>query len=177
MVGVTSLHTIYFFDIVTYFFFHAPIIYVVHSKLELKFASQKPPHIEIHYGYFLILYNSEEGAIATRKLTTVDWSGLSLSFSKFSPNFDANAQGAEALLMHTIKVQFLDIHEQFKNARALTIMASKLGEILDIKAADFYIKRSADPMVTVEVHDITRLASFIRIPSMAEGVNTTNTIW
>jgi hypothetical protein len=54
--------------------------------------------------YFLILFENEEGAIATRKLTTVEWSGLSLSFSRFLPNFDANAQGAEALLTHTIKV-------------------------------------------------------------------------
>jgi hypothetical protein len=46
MVGVTSPHTIYSFDIPTYFFFHALITYVVHSKLKLKlkFASQKPPH-------------------------------------------------------------------------------------------------------------------------------------
>ncbi len=44
MVGVTSLHTIYSFNIPTYFFFHALIKYVVHSKLELKFASQKTPH-------------------------------------------------------------------------------------------------------------------------------------
>jgi hypothetical protein len=40
MVGVTSPHTIYSFDIPTYFFFHALINYVVHNKLELKFASQ-----------------------------------------------------------------------------------------------------------------------------------------
>jgi hypothetical protein len=43
MVEVTSPNTIYYFDIL-YFFFHALINYVVHSKLELKFASQKPPH-------------------------------------------------------------------------------------------------------------------------------------
>jgi hypothetical protein len=53
--------------------------------------------------------------------------------------------------MHTIKVQFPDLHEQFRNAKALTIMASKLGEVLNIKTADSYIKRLAGPMVTVEV--------------------------
>jgi hypothetical protein len=37
----------------------------------------------------------------------------------------------------------------------LTILASKLGEVLDIEAADSYIKRPAGPMVTVEVQDIT----------------------
>ncbi len=94
-------------------------------------------------GFFLILFEDEEGATATRKLAAVEWSGLSLSFSRYNPNFDANAQGAEALLTHAIKVQFLDLHKQFRNKRALTIMASKLGEVLDIQAADSYIKRPA----------------------------------
>ncbi len=65
----------------------------------------------------------------------VEWSGFSLSFSRYTPNFDANAQGAETLLTHTIKVQFPDLHEHFQNVKALTIMASKLGEVLDIEAS------------------------------------------
>jgi hypothetical protein len=73
-------------------------------------------------------------------------------------------------------VQFLDLHEQFRNAKALTIMASRHGEVLDIEAVDFYIKRLAGPMVMVEVHDISRLARFIKIPSMSEGAGTVNTI-
>ncbi|CAK9271837.1 unnamed protein product [Sphagnum jensenii] len=106
------------------------------------------------------------------------WSGngLSLSFSRYNSNFDANAQGVEALLTHTVKVQFPDLHEQFRNERALTIMASKLGEVLEIEAADSYIKRPAGPMVTIEVKDIVKLAGHIRIPSMAEGVAFTNPI-
>jgi hypothetical protein len=48
-------------------------------------------------------------------------------------------------------------------------MASKLGEVLDIEAADSYMKRPAGPMVTIEVKDIAKLAGYIRIPSMAEG--------
>jgi hypothetical protein len=55
-------------------------------------------------GFFLILFENEEGTTATRKLAAVKWSGLSLSFSRYNPNFDANAQGAEALLTHAIKV-------------------------------------------------------------------------
>ncbi len=73
-------------------------------------------------------------------------------------------------------MQFLDLHEQFRNAKALTIMASKFGEVLDIEVVDSYIKRPAGPMVTVEVQDITKLAGFIRIPSMAKGAATTNSI-
>ncbi|CAK9868600.1 unnamed protein product [Sphagnum jensenii] len=88
----------------------------------------------------------------------------------------ARRMGVEALLTHMIKVQFPNLQEQFRNAKALTIMASKLGEVLDIEAADFYINRPVGPMVMVEVQDITRLARFIRIPSMAEGAPTINTI-
>ncbi len=47
-------------------------------------------------GYFLILFENEEGAISTRKLTTVEWSKLSLS-SRYTPNFDASAQGVWAM--------------------------------------------------------------------------------
>ncbi len=55
-------------------------------------------------GFFLILFEDEEGATSTRKLATVEWKGLNLSFSRYNPNFDANAQGAEVLLTHTVKV-------------------------------------------------------------------------
>jgi len=82
----------------------------------------------------------------------------------------------EALLTHAIKVQFPDLHEQFRNKRALTIMASKLDEVLEIEAADSYIKRPAGPMVTIEVKDIAKLTGFIRIPTMAEGTAFTYTI-
>lgn len=42
-------------------------------------------------GYFLVLFENKEGAIYTRKLTTVEWSGFSFSFSRYMPNFDASA--------------------------------------------------------------------------------------
>lgn len=127
-------------------------------------------------GYFLILFDKEEGAIDTRKLSSVEWNGLALSFSKYSPDFDASAQGAEAFLTHSIKVQFPDIHEEFRNPKALTLLASKVGDVLDIEPADSYIKRPAGPMVTVEVQDISKLAGFIRIPKLVEGAGTSNLI-
>jgi hypothetical protein len=148
----------------------------LHECLKLHLPTSFSSTTLLTRGYFLILFENEEGAIATRKLATVEWSGLSLSFSRFSPDFDASVQGAEALLTHTIKVQFSDLHEQFRNEKALTIMASKIGEVLDIEAADSYIKRPTGPMVTVEVQDITKLVGFIRIPSMAEGAATTNSV-
>ncbi len=127
-------------------------------------------------GYFLILFDKEEGAIATRKLFSVEWNGLALSFSKYSPDFDASAQGSEVFLTHSIKVQFPDIHEEFRNPKALELLASKVGEVLDIEPADSYIKRPVGPMVTVEVRDISKLAGFIRIPKLVEGAGTSNLV-
>lgn len=124
----------------------------------------------------MILFEDEEGATSTRKLATMEWNDLSLSFSRYNPNFDANAQGAETLLTHIVKVQFPNLHDQFRNKKALTIMVSKLGEVLDIEAVDSYIKRSAGPMVTIEVEDIAMLAGYIRIPSMVEGPTYTDMI-
>ncbi len=62
-------------------------------------------------GYFEILFENEEGAKATRRLAAVEWSNLRLSFSRYISNFDANSQGAEAQLTHTIKVQFPDLQK------------------------------------------------------------------
>jgi hypothetical protein len=120
-------------------------------------------------GYFEIFFEDEDGARATRKLAVVEWSTWALSFSKYSANFRLNEQGAEMLLTHSIKVQFPNFHIQFCIAKALTIMANSIGEVLDIESPDSYIKRPAGPMITVEVEDISKLAGIIRIPSMAEG--------
>ncbi len=79
------------------------------------------------------------------------------------------------LLTHSIKVQFSDLQVQLRTEKALTIMASNIGEVLDIESPDSYVKRPAGPMVTVEVKDISKLAGIIRIPSMAEGARPENT--
>jgi hypothetical protein len=127
-------------------------------------------------GYFEVPFENKEGAKATRRLVAVEWSGLGLSFSRYIPNFDSSSQGAEAQLTHAIKVQFPDLHEQFRNTRALTIMASKIGEVLEIEAVDSYIKRPAGPMITIELKDISKLPGYIRIPSMAEGSKPSDTM-
>jgi hypothetical protein len=127
-------------------------------------------------GYFEIIFENEEGAKATRRLAAVEWSGLGLSFSRYIPNFDSSSQGAEAQLTHAIKVQFPDLHEQFRNTRAMTIMASKIGEVLEIEAVDSYIKRPAGPMITIDLTDISKLPGYIRIPSMAEGSKPSDTV-
>jgi hypothetical protein len=83
-------------------------------------------------GFFKVLFTDEEGVKSTRKIIVVEWSGLNLSFSRYISNFDANVQGAKTLLSHTIKVQFLNFHEQFRNKKTFIIMASKIGEVLEI---------------------------------------------
>jgi hypothetical protein len=120
-------------------------------------------------GYFEVLFKKEEGARATRKLAAVEWSGWALSFSRYLALFRPNEHGAKMLLTHSIKVQFPDLHVQLCTEKALTIMASSIGEVLDIESPDSYIKRPAGPMVTVEVKDISKLVGIIRIPSMAEA--------
>jgi len=122
------------------------------------------------------LFEVEEGAKTTRRLTAVDWSGLCLCFSRYILNFDARSQGTEVQLTHAIKVQFLNLHEQFQNTRALTIMASKIREVLEIERADSYIKRPAGPMITIELKDISKLLGYIQISSMAEGTETNDMI-
>jgi hypothetical protein len=47
-------------------------------------------------------------------------------------------------------------------------MASKIGDVLEIKTIDLYMKRPIGPMITVEIQDINKLAGHIRIPSMAD---------
>ncbi|CAK9857534.1 unnamed protein product [Sphagnum jensenii] len=120
-------------------------------------------------GDFEVLFEKEEGARVTRKLVAVEWSGLALSFSRYSALFRPNEHGAEKLLTHSIKVQFSDLHVQLRTEKVLTIMANIIGDVLDIESLDSYIKRPAGPMVIVEVKDISKLAGIIRIPSMAEG--------
>jgi hypothetical protein len=63
----------------------------LHECLKLHLPTSSASTTLLTRVYFLILFDSEEGAIATRKLTTIDWSGLSLSFSRFSPDFNASA--------------------------------------------------------------------------------------
>jgi len=55
-------------------------------------------------------------------------------------------------------------------------MASKIVDVLEIKLVDLYVNRPASLMIMVETHDISKLASHIRIPSMAKGATPKDTI-
>jgi len=54
----------------------------LHECLKLHLPTSYTLTTLLTRGYFLILFESEERAISTRKLTIVEWSGLSLPFSK-----------------------------------------------------------------------------------------------
>jgi hypothetical protein len=141
----------------------------LHDCLRLHLPAPFSTFTLLTRGYFEILFEQEEVARATRKLGAVEWNGWALSFSRYSAFFRPNEHGAEMLLTHSVKVQFPDLHVQLRTEKALTIMASSIGEVMDIESPDSYIKRPAGPMITVEVKDISRLAGIIKIPSMAEG--------
>jgi hypothetical protein len=85
------------------------------------------------------------------------------------PKLRRKLPGAEAQLTHAVKVQFPDLHKQFRNTKALTIMASKIEEVLEIEPIESYIKRPAGPLIIIELKDISKLPGYIRIPSMVEG--------
>ncbi len=152
-----------------------PTIKALQDCLKLHLPASYTSVTLLTRDFFEVLFTDEEGAKFARKIATVEWSGLHLSFSRYIPNFDASVQGAETLLSHTIKVQFPNLHEQFRNTKALIIMASKIGEVLEIEPEGSYIKRPIGPMITVETHDINKLAGYIRIPSMAEGATAKDT--
>jgi hypothetical protein len=55
-------------------------------------------------------------------------------------------------------------------------MASKIGEVLEIEVVDSYIRRPTGPMITIELRDISKLPGYIRIPSMVEGAEPSDTV-
>jgi len=146
-----------------------PTIKALQNCLKLHLPASYTSVTLLTRGFFKVLFTDEEGAKFTMKIIAMEWSSLNLSISRYIPNFDTSVQGAETLLSHTIKVQFPDLHEKFRNKKTFTIMASKIGEVLEIKPKDSYIKRPIGPMIMVETRDINKLAEYIRIPSMAKG--------
>jgi hypothetical protein len=57
-------------------------IKALHDCLKLHLPASFTSTTLLTRGYFEILFEDEEGAKATRKFTTVEWSGLSFSFSR-----------------------------------------------------------------------------------------------
>jgi hypothetical protein len=94
-----------------------PTIKALQDCLKLHLPASYTSVTLLTRGFFENLFMDEEGAKFARKIAAVEWSGLHLSFSQYIPNFDASVQGAETLLSHTIKVQFPNLHEQFRNTQ------------------------------------------------------------
>jgi len=88
-----------------------PMIKTFQDYLKLHLPASYTLVTLLTRGFFEMLYMDEEGAKFARKITTMEWSDLNLSFSQHISNFDASVQGAQTLLSHTIKVQFPDLHE------------------------------------------------------------------
>jgi len=63
-----------------------------------------------------------------------------------------------------------------RTTKALIIMTSKIGEVLEIELVELYVKRLTGPMIMVEIRDINRLVGHIRIPLMAENATPKDTI-
>ncbi len=143
------------------------IIKALQNCLKLHLPTSYTSVILLTRGFFEVFFMDEEGVKFARKITVVEWSGLNLSFSRYILNIDANVQGAKTLLLHTIKVQFPYLHKQFRNTKTFTIMASKIGEVLEDD-----INELTGPMIMVETHDMNKFAEYIRIPSMAERATT-----
>jgi len=150
-------------------------IKVLNKCLKLHLPSSFISATLLTRGFFEAFFFDEEGAKSTRRITIVEWCNMNLLFFMYVSNFDANAQGAEALLTHMVKVQFPDLHEQFKNVKAFTIMANMVGDVMEIKPKALYMKRHVGPMITVEIRDISKLARHIHIPSMVEGATLKDT--
>jgi len=50
--------------------------------------------------FFEVLFLDEKGAKATRKITSVEWSGMNFFLSRYVSNFDSNTQRAKVMQAH-----------------------------------------------------------------------------
>jgi hypothetical protein len=91
---------------------------------------------------------------------------MAFVFSKWRLKFNASAQGVKLSFSHELKVQFPNLMEYFYNDKTLIFIASKIGEVLEVKLVSSYIKRFANSMTMVELQDISKLVEFIKIPSL-----------
>jgi hypothetical protein len=70
-----------------------PTIKALQDCLKLHLPTSYTSVILLTRGFFEVLFTDEEGAKFAKKIATVEWSGLHLSFSWYIPNFDSNVQG------------------------------------------------------------------------------------
>jgi hypothetical protein len=75
-----------------------PTIKALQDCLELHLPASYTSVTLLTRGFFEVFFTDEEGAKFAKKITTMEWSNLNLSFSWYITNFDANVQGVETLL-------------------------------------------------------------------------------
>jgi hypothetical protein len=85
----------------------------------------------------------------------MEWNGMTFNFLRWWTHFNIVVQGAEQMLSHAIKVQFPNLNFQFCNVEDLTLLVGIIGDILEVEKPNSYIKRPIEPMVTIEMFDIT----------------------
>jgi hypothetical protein len=67
-----------------------PMIKALQDCLKLHLLASYTSITLLTRGFFEMFFTDEEGVKSARKTTTVEWSGLNLSFSQYIPNFDAS---------------------------------------------------------------------------------------
>jgi hypothetical protein len=67
-----------------------PTIKVLQDCLKLNLLASYTSVTLLTRGFFEVLFMDEEGAKSAKRITTVEWSSLNLSFSRYIPNFDAS---------------------------------------------------------------------------------------
>ncbi len=114
-------------------------------------------------GFFEILFMTEVGVMATRKLVTIKWGGLSFFF-QIEDTFQHLNPRSRTPTNTQNKVQFPNINFKFCNKKDFTSLASKIGEVIKVESFESYVKHLTGLMVTIEVVDVSRLPSNILLP-------------
>jgi len=108
-------------------------------------------------GFFDISFTKDVGAITIRKLSTMEWNGMTFSLSQWQTHSNITAQGAKWVQSHVIKVQFPSLNFQFYNIENSTLLVGMIEEVLEVEKPNSYIKQQTWPMVTIEMSHITWL--------------------
>jgi hypothetical protein len=86
-----------------------PMIKALQDCLKLHMPASYTSITLLTRTFFKVFFTDEKGVKSAKKITSMEWSSLNLSFSQYILNFDTNVKGSKTLLSHTINVQFPDL--------------------------------------------------------------------
>ena len=118
-------------------------------------------------GFFEMEFADEKGATVALKAPSMRWNGQVVQLSRWHPRFSASAPETSSYLSRIVKVQFPGLDAAFLPTSTLERIASTIGEVVMVEAADSYLKRPAGPIVTIQVSQILRLPSIVLLPCLA----------